>query len=145
MERLKFLKQIDTNIAPDSQIHVVLDKYVTHKHPKVLKGLAKRAHHQPQAGKRDKYEHRKGGGLVRQNVPLQLGGIGNANLYAALFHCLLHRLLPAVWQSRVIDLTARRLNTADGLHPSDDGYQLWFSALQEQAALSQRLATLAAS
>ena len=40
---------------------------------------------------------------------------------------------------------ARRLNAADGLHPSDDGYRLWFSALQEQAALSQRLAALAAS
>lgn len=34
---------------------------------------------------------------------------------------------------------AGRLNAADGLHPSDDGYQLWFGALQEQAALSQRL------
>ena len=40
---------------------------------------------------------------------------------------------------------ARRLNAADGLHPSDDGYRLWFSALQEQAALSERLAALAAS
>lgn len=38
---------------------------------------------------------------------------------------------------------ARRLNAADGLHPSDDGYQLWFSALQDQAALSQGLAAVA--
>ena len=145
MEWLKFLKEIDANVAPDLHIHMVLDNYATNKHPKVLKWLAKRAQHQPRAGKRDKHEHPKGGGLVRQNVPLQLGGIGNANFYAALFHCLLHRLLPAVWQSRVIDLTARRLNVADGLHPSDDGYRLWFSALQEQAALSQRLAALSAS
>ena len=38
---------------------------------------------------------------------------------------------------------AGRLNAADGLHPSDDGYQLWFGALQEQMALSQRLAAVA--
>ena len=43
MEWLKFLKQIDVNVAPDLQIHVVLDNYATHKHPKVLKWLAKRA------------------------------------------------------------------------------------------------------
>lgn len=42
IEWLKFLKQIDTNIAPDLQIHVVLDNYATHKHPKVMAWLAKR-------------------------------------------------------------------------------------------------------
>ena len=42
IEWLKFLKQIDANIAPDLQIHVVLDNYATHKHPKVLKWLSKR-------------------------------------------------------------------------------------------------------
>mgnify|MGYP002360750359 FL=1 len=42
IEWLKFLKQIDTNAAPDLQIHVVLDNYATHKHPTVLKWLAKR-------------------------------------------------------------------------------------------------------
>ena len=42
IEWLKFLKQIDANVAPDLQIHVVLDNYATHKHPKVLKWLAKR-------------------------------------------------------------------------------------------------------
>jgi transposase len=41
IEWLKFLKQIDTNIAPDLQIHVVLDNYATHKHPKVLNWLSK--------------------------------------------------------------------------------------------------------
>jgi len=41
-EWLKFLKQIDANVEPDLQIHVVLDNYATHKHPKVLKWLAKR-------------------------------------------------------------------------------------------------------
>ena len=42
IEWLKFLKQIDANVAPDLQIHVVLDNYATHKHPKVLKWLTKR-------------------------------------------------------------------------------------------------------
>ncbi len=42
IEWLKFLKQIDANVAPDLQIHVVLDNYATHKHAKVLKWLAKR-------------------------------------------------------------------------------------------------------
>ena len=41
IEWLKFLKQIDANVASDLQIHVVLDNYATHKHPKVLKWLAK--------------------------------------------------------------------------------------------------------
>ena len=43
IEWLRFLKQIDTTVAPDLQIHVVLDNYATHKHPKVLRWLAKRA------------------------------------------------------------------------------------------------------
>lgn len=42
IEWLRFLKQIDANVSPDLQIHVVLDNYATHKHPKVLKWLAKR-------------------------------------------------------------------------------------------------------
>ncbi len=41
IEWLKFLKQIDANVESDLQIHVVLDNYATHKHPKVLKWLAK--------------------------------------------------------------------------------------------------------
>ena len=41
IEWLKFLKTIDANVASDLQIHVVLDNYATHKHPKVLKWLAK--------------------------------------------------------------------------------------------------------
>lgn len=41
IEWLKFLKQIDANVATDLQIHVVLDNYATHKHPKVLTWLAK--------------------------------------------------------------------------------------------------------
>ncbi|MES2978179.1 MAG: SGNH/GDSL hydrolase family protein [Pseudomonadota bacterium] len=35
---------------------------------------------------------------------------------------------------------AQRLNAEDGLHPSDEGYLLWYAALQRQAQLSQRLA-----
>ena len=42
IEWLKFLKQIDASVAPELQIHVVLDNYATHKHPKVLKWLANR-------------------------------------------------------------------------------------------------------
>lgn len=34
------------------------------------------------------------------------------------------------------------LNARDGLHPSDAGYQLWYDALNTQAALSSRLAAL---
>jgi transposase len=41
IEWLKFLKQIDSSVAPDLQIHVVLDNYATHKHPKVLQWLSK--------------------------------------------------------------------------------------------------------
>lgn len=41
-EWLKFLKQIDANVEPDLQIHVVLNNYATHKRPTVLKWLAKR-------------------------------------------------------------------------------------------------------
>ena len=41
IEWLKFLKQIDANVASELQIHVVLDNYATHKHPKVLAWLAK--------------------------------------------------------------------------------------------------------
>ncbi len=41
IEWLKFLKQIDASVAPELQIHVVLDNYATHKHPKVLGWLSK--------------------------------------------------------------------------------------------------------
>jgi transposase len=41
MEWLKFLRQIDANVQPDLHIHVVLDNYATHTHPKVLKWLDK--------------------------------------------------------------------------------------------------------
>ena len=39
IEWLKFLKQIDASVAPELQIHVVLDYYATHRHPKVLDWL----------------------------------------------------------------------------------------------------------
>ena len=41
IEWLKFLKQIDANVKSELQIHVVLDNYATHKHPKVMAWLAK--------------------------------------------------------------------------------------------------------
>jgi len=40
-EWLKFLKQIDKAVQPELQIHVVLDNYATHKHPKVKVWLAR--------------------------------------------------------------------------------------------------------
>jgi transposase len=40
-EWLKFLKQIDKAVQPELQIHVVLDNYATHKHPKVKTWLAR--------------------------------------------------------------------------------------------------------
>jgi len=39
-EYLQFLKQVDTNVPPDLEIHLVVDNYSTHKHPKVKRWLA---------------------------------------------------------------------------------------------------------
>ena len=41
-EWLKFLKQIDRETPKDKQIHLVADNYSTHKHPVVLRWLARR-------------------------------------------------------------------------------------------------------
>ena len=43
VEFLKFLRQIDRAVAQDLDIHLILDNYGTHKHPKVKKWLAKHA------------------------------------------------------------------------------------------------------
>lgn len=40
-EWLKFLKLIDQRTAPDRELHLILDNYATHKHPKVKAWLAK--------------------------------------------------------------------------------------------------------
>ncbi|HTN77303.1 MAG TPA: IS630 family transposase [Pirellulaceae bacterium] len=40
-EWLKFLKQIDASTDPDLDLHLVVDNYATHKHPKVRRWLAK--------------------------------------------------------------------------------------------------------
>ena len=40
-EWLKFLKYIDTEVPAYAQIHLILDNYATHKHPKVRAWLAK--------------------------------------------------------------------------------------------------------
>jgi lysophospholipase L1-like esterase len=37
----------------------------------------------------------------------------------------------------------RALNASDGLHPSDEGYRVWFKQLLQQAGLVQRLAAAA--
>jgi transposase/transcriptional regulator with XRE-family HTH domain len=40
-EWLKFLQQIDAETPADRELHLILDNYATHKHPKVQKWLAK--------------------------------------------------------------------------------------------------------
>jgi transposase len=40
-EWLKFLKCIDAEVATDLDVHLILDNYATHKHPKVLAWVAK--------------------------------------------------------------------------------------------------------
>jgi putative transposase len=39
-EYLQFLNQVDTNVPPNLGIHLVVDNYSTHKHPKVKRWLA---------------------------------------------------------------------------------------------------------
>ena len=34
-EWIKFLKQIDAQTPPDLDLHLIVDNYATHKHPKV--------------------------------------------------------------------------------------------------------------
>jgi transposase len=41
VEFLKFLRQIDRQVAPDLDIHMILDNYGTHQHPNVKAWLAK--------------------------------------------------------------------------------------------------------
>ena len=40
-EWLKFLQQIDAETPADRDLHLILDNYATHKHPKVKQWLAK--------------------------------------------------------------------------------------------------------
>jgi putative transposase len=39
-EYLQFLKQVEANVPQDLEIHIVVDNYATHKHPKVARWLA---------------------------------------------------------------------------------------------------------
>jgi transposase len=41
-EWLKFLRALDAQVAPELEVHLILDNYATHKHPRVLGWLAKR-------------------------------------------------------------------------------------------------------
>jgi transposase len=41
-EFLKFLSRLDHEYAPDRELHLVLDNYGTHKHPRVQRWLARR-------------------------------------------------------------------------------------------------------
>ncbi|MEP6605304.1 MAG: IS630 family transposase [Nitrosospira sp.] len=40
-EWLKFLKEIDAQVPAEFEVHLILDNYATHKHPKVLAWVAK--------------------------------------------------------------------------------------------------------
>jgi len=40
-EFLKFMRQMEQSVASDLEIHVILDNYATHKHPKVKRWLAR--------------------------------------------------------------------------------------------------------
>jgi transposase len=40
-EYLRFLKQIDRATPPDQELHLIVDNYATHKHPRVLRWLAR--------------------------------------------------------------------------------------------------------
>jgi putative transposase len=42
-EYLDFLRQIYRNVPPDLDVHVIVDNYATHKHPRVKRWLAGRA------------------------------------------------------------------------------------------------------
>jgi transposase len=44
-EFLDFLKQIDTRVPDDLDIHMVMDNYATHKTPKIKAWLARRPHY----------------------------------------------------------------------------------------------------
>jgi len=39
-EYLQFLKEVDANVPADMEIHLIVDNYATHKHPKVKRWLA---------------------------------------------------------------------------------------------------------
>ena len=41
-EYLDFLREIDNNVPPELQVHVIVDNYATHKHPRVKRWLAAR-------------------------------------------------------------------------------------------------------
>lgn len=40
-EWLKFLKTIDESTPPDLDLHLIAENYATHKHPKVMRWLAR--------------------------------------------------------------------------------------------------------
>jgi putative transposase len=43
-EYLDFLRQIDNNVPPDLDVHVIVDNYATHKHPRLKRRRATRPH-----------------------------------------------------------------------------------------------------
>jgi len=53
---LKFLQQVDAQTEPDKTLHLVIDNYCTHKHPKVLAWVARRNQTQQQRWGRSRLE-----------------------------------------------------------------------------------------
>ena len=45
-EFLAFLRHIDSNVPQDLDIHLIIDNYATHKHPKIRQWLAARPRYQ---------------------------------------------------------------------------------------------------
>jgi len=45
-EYLEFLKHIEANVPPELDIHLVVDNYATHKHPKVKRWIAAHSRYQ---------------------------------------------------------------------------------------------------
>ena len=105
--------------------------------------------------------------LARSRAPLVIflppGNVGNAPFFMAPLSALMaHRsrtmhglvrqaaqdhgaIYVSLYKDKADDPFAQRpdeLNARDGLHPSDAGYRLWYDALNDQAALSSRLAAL---
>jgi len=45
-EYLQFLKEVDANVPPELEIHLVVDNYATHKHPRIKRWLAAHSRYQ---------------------------------------------------------------------------------------------------
>jgi transposase len=90
-EWLRFLKQIDREVAPQLQIHLILDNYATHKHPKVLAWLQRHSrfhlHFTPTSSSWLNMVERFFGEITRRVI--RLGSFAHlGELVAAIMHFL---------------------------------------------------------